>query len=431
MSLFVKNIGCLVGACASTPSFYAGEQMDQLPLIANAWLLCNRTAIAAFGTMDNLCREGIEIDNRRLTIADIKREYTVLDAHGGWVFPSFCDSHTHIVYAKSREREFEDRINGLTYEQIAANGGGILNSAKATEEATEEELYNSAMQRVMEVAAKGTGAIEIKSGYGLSTESELKMLRVIRRIKTTAPVIVKSTFLGAHAFPEPYRNNHAGYIDLICTEMLPAVAQENLADYVDVFCDKGFFTVEDTARILEAAARYGIRPKIHADELASSGGTRIGVAYNALSVDHLERLAPEDIDLLTGSGTMPTVLPGAAFFLGMPYAPARKIIDKGLPVAIASDYNPGSSPSGDMRFMAALGCIKMKLTPNEAIAATTLNSAYAMGVETETGSITPGKRANFIITRPLPSLAFLMYAYTTPLVTQTILNGTVFTHSAQ
>lgn len=414
MSRLIINIGRIVGFDDRAPRRYEGDAMNCDRHVDEAFILIAGNKIKRVGTMRQL-----ESDT------DIRKdcEGDIIDARKGWVFPSFCDSHTHIVYARSREQEFEDRIKGLTYEQIAANGGGILNSAKVLSHTAENELYDAAMQRIHEVTAKGTGAIEIKSGYGLDVESELKMLRVIGRIKETAPLIVRSTFLGAHAVPEIYRNNRRGYVDLICHEMIPAVGTEKLADFVDVFCDRGFFTVEDTDRILDCAAKYGMKPKIHADELASSGGTMVGIKHNALSVDHLERIDEESMQKLSESKTMPTVLPGASFFLGMPYAPARKMIDKGMSVAIASDYNPGSSPSGDMRFMMALGCIKMRLTPWESLYACTLNGASAMGVEDLIGSITPGKHANFFITEPLPSLAYITYAYTTPVIRTVFLNG--------
>lgn len=411
-----KNIGCLVGVTDKVKTCFRGREMDNLDCIANAFLITTGSEITAFGSMDSL----------RTVLNDMFREsseYNETDIGGRWIFPAFCDSHTHLVYAGSREKEFADRIKGLTYEQIAARGGGILNSAKRLEKATEEELYQSALQRLNEVIGKGTGAVEIKSGYGLSTETELKMLRVIRRLKEGSRAIIKATFLGAHAVPEKYRNNKKGYVDLICNEMIPEVCRENLADFVDVFCDRGYFTCDDTVKILDKAMEYGLRGKIHADELALSGGTRVAVEKGALSVDHLERIGSEEIDLLSQSSTLPTVLPGASFFLGMPYAPARRMIDSGLPVAIASDYNPGSSPSGDMRFMASLGCIKMKITPVEAIAATTLNGAAAMDISHLIGSIAVGKKASFFITEALPSLDFLLYAYTTPLVRSVVLQG--------
>ena len=336
--------------------------------------------------------------------------------------PCFCDSHTHIVYAGCRDGEFRDKIAGLSYEEIAARGGGILNSADLLHETSEEELYRQSMERVNEIMAMGTGAVEIKSGYGLTIEDEIKMLRVIRHIKETTPITVKSNFLGAHAVGRAYRGRQSEYVDLVCNEMLPKVAEEGLADYVDVFCDEGFFTVEETARILEKAAEYGIRPKIHANELEVSGGVQVGVEYDALSVDHLEKTTDAEIEALRGSGTMPTMLPGCSFFLGLPYGRAKDYINAGLPVALASDYNPGSSPSGNMRFVMALGCIRMRLTPEQSFNACTINSAYAMGVSDILGSVTVGKKANLIITRPIPSLAFIPYSHQTPFIEHVIIS---------
>lgn len=347
----------------------------------------------------------------------------VFDAKGGAVLPSWCDSHTHIVYAGSREQEFVDKIRGLSYAEIAQRGGGILNSADRLHEMSEEELYRQAMRRVDEVIRKGTGCVEIKSGYGLNTEDELKMLRVIRRIKETTRLKVVSTFLGAHAVSRAYKGRQGDYVDLVVNEMIPAVGAEKLADFIDVFCDTGFFTPEETARILEAGAAYGMRPKIHADELASSGGVEVGVRHDALSVDHLESMTEEEIELLLDSQTIPTALPGTSFFLNMPFALGRKMIDRGLPLALASDYNPGSTPSGDMKFIVSLACIKMRLLPAEAINAATFNGACAMGVSDDYGSITRGKVANFFITDPLPSIEFIPYAYTTPLVRRVFLQG--------
>jgi imidazolonepropionase len=350
------------------------------------------------------------------------RRENLIDAKGGFVLPTFCDSHTHIVYAGCRDGEFRDKIAGLSYEEIAARGGGILNSADLLHNTSEDELYRQSMERVNEIMAMGTGAVEIKSGYGLTVEDELKMLRVIRRIKETTPLTVKANFLGAHAVGRAYRGRQSEYVDLVCNEMLPKVAEEGLADYVDVFCDTGFFTVEETARILEKAAEYGIRPKIHANELEVSGGVQVGVKYNALSVDHLEKTTEAEIEALRGSGTMPTMLPGCSFFLGIPYGNAKGYIEDGLPVALASDYNPGSSPSGNMRFVMALGCIRMRLTPEQSFNACTINSAYAMGISDSLGSITIGKKANLIITKPLPSLAFIPYSHQTPIIEKIILN---------
>lgn len=346
-----------------------------------------------------------------------------LDARGAWVFPSFCDSHTHIIYAGSREGEFRDKIDGLSYEEIARRGGGILNSADRLRHASEQELFDSAMHRVSDMIANGTGAIEIKSGYGLDTASELKMLRVARRIAESTPAEVRATFLGAHAVAREYAGRQGEYVDLVCREMLPAVAAEGLADFVDVFCDEGFFTPAETARILDAAARFGIRPKIHANELAVSGGVQVGVSHGALSVDHLERIGDEEIALLAASETCATMLPGASFFSNLPYGPARRAVDEGCTLALASDYNPGSSPSGSMRMVLSLGCIKMKLTPERALNAVTINGAYAMGLSDGLGALGPGRTANFFLTRPLPDLAYLPYAYTEPLIEEVFLRG--------
>lgn len=408
MRLLVKNIGTLVGIQPRDRIRVCGEEMDRLEKIDHAWLMAEEGCIAAFGPMDSL--------------PDMKAD-RVVDAEGGMLFPSFCDSHTHLVYAGSREQEFLDKINGLSYEEIARRGGGILNSADLLHRTSEEELYEQAMQRIREIIAKGTGAVEIKSGYGLTTADELKMLRVIRRIKESSPIAVRSTFLGAHAVPRDYIGRQSDYVDLVCREMLPAVAAEGLAEFVDVFCDDGFFTVEETARMLEVGHKLGMRAKIHANELAVSGGVQVGVAHNALSVDHLERMGAEEIEVLKGSSTSPTLLPGAAFFLGMSYPPAREMIRAGLGVALASDYNPGSSPSGDMRMVVSLACIRMRMTPAEAINAATLNGAYAMGLSHDYGSITVGKAANFFLTGPISSVAFLPYAYTTPLINHVYLKG--------
>jgi imidazolonepropionase len=341
------------------------------------------------------------------------------------VFPSFCDSHTHIVYAGSREQEFTDKIRGLSYEDIATRGGGILNSAKRLHKTSEDELLRQSMVRVSEIIGLGTGAVEIKSGYGLSVSDELKMLRVIRRIKDTSPVEVKATFLGAHAVPEEYRDNRERYVDIVVSEMIPAVASEQLADYIDVFCDRGFFTVEETERILNAGMKYGLQAKIHANELDFSGGVQTGVKNDALSVDHLERSGDEEIEALKGTGTMPTLLPGSAFFLGLPDPPARNMIDSGLPVALASDYNPGSSPSGNMKLVMSLACIRLKMLPEEAINAVTINSAYAMGLSATHGSIARGKAANMFITKEIPSYEFLPYAFGSNLIEKVILKGKI------
>ena len=408
MSLLVKNIGCIVGTDESGRIRAAGEEMSNIGMLENAWLLTDNERICDYGTMDALPHE---------------EGHEVIDAKGGWLFPSFCDSHTHIVYAGSREQEFLDKINGLSYEEIAKRGGGILNSADRLHDTSEEELYRQAMERINEIVAMGTGLVEIKSGYGLTLEDELKILRVIRRIKENAPLEVRATFLGAHAVGRAYRGRQGEYVEHVCNDMIPAVAKEGLADFVDVFCDKGFFTVEETAKIMETGAKYGLRAKIHANELAISGGVEVGVGHEALSVDHLESMGDEQIEALKGSDTMPTMLPGCAFFLGIGYPPARKMIDAGLAVALASDYNPGTAPSGNMRFVTSLASIKMKMTPAEAINAATLNSACAMGESKEYGSITRGKVANFYITKPLPSLAYMPYAHQTPIIKDIILKG--------
>lgn len=376
--------------------------------IDDAWLLVEDGRFAAFGTV----ADGMPA---------LDDTVEVVDAEDGMVLPSWCDSHTHIVFAGSREREFVDKINGLSYEEIARRGGGILNSADLLHRTSEDELFRQAMQRLDEVIRKGTGCIEIKSGYGLSLEDELKMLRVIKRMKEASPAKIMSTFLGAHAVARGMTQEQ--YVQLIIDEMIPEVGRQRLADFVDVFCDRGFFTPEETGRILEAAAAWGMRPKIHADELASSGGVVVGVKHGALSVDHLESMTEDTIEILRGSETMPTALPGTSFFLNMPNAKARQIIDAGLGVAVASDYNPGSTPSGDMKFVMSLACIKLRLLPNEAFNAATINGAYAMGQSKDYGSIAKGKVANFYITKPIPSLDFIPYAYTTPIVNKVVLGG--------
>ena len=412
MRLLIKNCKELCQVEDSPRARVCGKEMAYLPCIKEAYLLIEDERIASFGPMS------------ALSAADAKAD-EVIDATGKMVMPAFCDSHTHIVYAGSREQEFIDKINGLSYEEIAQRGGGILNSAQRLHEASEDELYAEALARVNEMIGMGTGAAEIKSGYGLNTEDELKMLRVIKRLRETTPLTIRATFLGAHAVPAAYKGMQSAYVDLIVNEMIPAVAREGLAEFVDCFCDKGFFTCEETERILEAGANYGMHPKIHANELALSGGIQIGVKHNALSVDHLEFTGEAELDVLKGSRTMPTLLPGAAFFLGMNYPPARKMIDSGLPVALASDYNPGSSPSGNMKFILSLATIVMKLTPEEAINAPTINGAYAMGISDSHGSICVGKRANVIITKEIPSLYFLPYAYTSDLIDRVILGGKV------
>ena len=387
-----------------------GAEMDQVGTLENAWLLTDGGRIAAFGRAGEPLPCGADG-------APVQPDETV-DCAGGLLMPAFCDSHTHIVYAGSREGEFLDKINGLSYEQIAARGGGILNSADRLHETSEDNLFAQALERVQEMTAKGTGALEIKSGYGLNPADELKMLRVIDRLKKATPALIKSTFLGAHAVGRGY--THDAYVQAVC-DMIPEAART--ADFVDVFCDEGFFTVEDTARILAAGKAAGLRPKIHANELAESGGVQVGVRFNALSVDHLERTGAAEIEALRGTETMPTMLPGSSFFLGIPYGRAKEFIAEGLGIALASDYNPGSSPSGDMRFVMALGCIRMRLTPAQAFNAVTLNSAYAMGVSAETGSITPGKRADLILTHPGWNLTKIPYLHHTPFIRKVYIHG--------
>ncbi len=414
MKTLILNIKQLVQTELSPRKWVAGKDMARLGILENAYLLVEEDKIAGFGKMEDLNREVVYAGG------DIVKE---IDATGRLVMPSYCDSHTHLVYAGSREIEYIDKIRGLSYEEIAKRGGGILNSCERIRKASEEELFDAAYDRIQEIAGFGTGAVEIKSGYGLDTESELKMLREIRRLKAETPLLIKSTFLGAHAVPLEYKGRQTEYVDLIINEMIPMVAAEELADYIDVFCDKGFFTVEDTDRMLNAGMKYGLRAKIHANELDYSGGVQVGVKYNAISVDHLECMGEEEIACLLESETMPTVLPGAAFFLNMPYSPVRKMIQAGLPVALASDYNPGSSPSGNMKFIMSLGCINYKMLPEEVINATTLNSAYAMGVEEEAGSIAVGKLANFYITTPISGIEYLPYAYTADLIEAIFLKG--------
>lgn len=410
MGLLIVNIKGLIQVEEDPVIMVEGKDMSEITLIINAWLYIKDGVIDSYGNMSNM-----------LSISGAE----ILDATGKYVMPSFCDSHTHLVYAGSREIEYIDKIRGLSYEEIARRGGGILNSAALLSETTEEDLYDQSILRVHEIMRMGTGAVEIKSGYGLNTESELKMLRVIKRIKESVPLKVKSTFLGAHSVPSEYRTDQSAYVDLVINEMIPAVAAENLADYIDVFCDKGFFTPEETEKILMAGIKYGMIPKIHANELDYSGGIQVGVKYDALSVDHLEYTGDNEIEELLNSGTMPTILPGAALFLGMVDAPVRKMIDAGLPVALASDYNPGSSPSGNMKLIMSLGIIKLRMLPEEVINACTINGAYAMGISDTHGSIAAGKVANVFITREIPSYEFFPYAYGSDLIETIILNGRV------
>lgn len=409
--LLLKNIKSLVQVRETNYLKVTGVEMKTLPCIENAWLAIDNGVIADYGEMETF--PGIE-DWKGLEI---------IDCEGKLVLPCYADSHTHIVYAGNRELEFVDRINGLSYEEIFARGGGILNSAKKLNEASEDELFEEAMVRLNEVISQGTGSIEIKSGYGLSTNSELKMLRVIKRIKELGLLPVKATFLGAHALPAEYKTNKEGYINLMINEMLPAIAKEKLADYIDVFCEQNYFSAEETKRILEAGKTYGLIPKVHAEQLSHSNGIKTAVECGAISVDHLEFCNDDDISILKNSNTMPTVLPGAAFFLSLPLPPARKMIDAGLGIALASDFNPGSSPSGNMNLMMSLGCVQYKLTPEEVINASTINSAYAMNLSHEVGSITIGKRANFFITKPISSYAFIPYSFGSNLIETVYLNG--------
>jgi len=409
--LLLKNIKTLVQVEDKPAKWVAGKAMDSLLTIDDAFLFIDQGKIIDFGPS-----------------AQLKPEYLnaeTIDASGKLVMPSFCDSHTHLVYAGSRELEYVDKIKGLSYEEIAKRGGGILNSALLLHNTSEDDLFEQSSKRIREIIRLGTGAVEIKSGYGLNTEDELKMLRVIKRLNNAFPITIKATFLGAHAVPAEYKQNRNEYVNLVINEMIPAVAYEGLADYVDVFCDRGFFTVEDTDRILMAAMKYGLKPKIHANELDYSGGIQVGVKYDAMSVDHLEYTGENEISALLGSETMPTLLPGASFFLGMINPPARKMLAAGLPLALASDFNPGSSPSGNMKMIMSFGCVDLRLTPEEVINAVTINTAYAMGLQEELGSICKGKTANLFITKEIPGYQFLPYAYGSDLIDTVILNGEV------
>ncbi len=408
----IQNIKELVGISYSGILLKKGAEMNQLSTIKNAYVIIENGLIKSFGKMTDLT--SIENDNS-----------TVIDAKNKLVFPSWCDSHTHLVFAAPRDEEFVDRINGLTYEEIALKGGGILNSAEKLQETSEDELYDSAMIRIHEIIKLGTGALEVKSGYGLTVEAELKMLRVIKRMKQNSPLTIKANFLGAHAIPKEYKNNRDKYIDLIINEMIPIIKSEGLAEYIDVFCETNYYTPEETDRILKAGIAIGLTPKIHVNQFTTIGGIQTGINNNALSVDHLEVLNKEDIKALKKSETMPTLLPSCSFFLGIPYAPAKELIENNLPVALASDYNPGSTPSGNMNFVVSLACIKMKLTPEQAINAATINSAYAMGVSDKLGSIEIGKKANLFITKEINSYAFLPYSFGSNLIETVILNGEV------
>ncbi len=412
--LLLKNIKQLISIYEVAPEKLSGAQMKNLPCIDNAWLAAEDGLIVDFGTMDTF--EGIT-DWKNLEIIDCENKI---------VMPCFADSHTHIVYSGNREQEFVDRINGLTYEEIAGRGGGILNSANKLRETSEDDLFEQSKQRLYEIILQGTGAVEIKSGYGLNLYSELKMLRVIKRLKDLNWIPVKATFLGAHAIPTEFKENKKGYIDLIINEMIPAISQEKLADFLDVFCEKNYFTSLETKQILEAGKKYGLIGKVHAEQLSHTNGIKTAIECGAISVDHLEFCNDNDIELLKNSATMPTILPGAAFFLGLPLPPARKMIDEGLAVAFASDYNPGSSPTGNMKLMLSMACIQYKLTPEEALNATTINSSYAMGLQNKVGTITNGKLANLIITKPINSYGFLPYAFGSNLIDTIILRGKIF-----
>lgn len=414
MKTLIRNIGQIAGIVEAGVMRKEGVSMSETGTLESAWLLIEDDKIACFGSMSD-CPD--------LSQESGQDSFEIIDADGGFVLPAFCDSHSHIVFAGTREQEFLDKIKGLSYAEIAAHGGGILNSADLLHNTSEDELYRQAMERVNEMIAKGTGAIEIKSGYGLTTQDELKILRVIKRIRENSHAIIKSTFLGAHAVGRAFAGRQNEYVDHVCNEMIPAVAAENLADFVDVFCEEGFFTTEETDRILTAGEQYGMRVKLHANQLAVSGGVQVGVKHNALSVDHLESTTDEEIRVLKDSCTMPTMLPGASFFLRMQYGKALDFINSGLGIALASDYNPGSSPCGDMRFVMSLGCIQMRLTPIQALNACTLNSAYAMGISDVAGSITAGKLANLIITKRIPSLTWIPYCYQTPFIDRVILRG--------
>lgn len=407
MRLLIKNIGTLAGIVPADKTILRGAEMGSAQQLHEAWLLAEEGVIAGFGTMESCPEEADE----------------VVDAVGRVVFPAFCDSHSHIVYAGSREGEFRDKIAGMTYEEVAARGGGILNSADRLHEASEEELFEAARSRAWRMIRTGAATLEIKSGYGLTTEDELKMLRVVARLQRELPATVKVTFLGAHAVGRAFAGRQSDYVAHVCEEMIPAVAEQGVAEFVDVFCDRGFFTPDETARILECGRKYGLRPKIHANELASSGGVQVGIRYGALSVDHLEEANDQDVADLAASATIPTVLPGASFFSNIPFAPARKMIDAGLPVAIASDCNPGSSPSGNMMLLWSLACIKMRLSPEEALSALTLNGAAALGLSADRGAISVGRRADIVISKRVPSLAYLPYSFGEELVESVIING--------
>ena len=408
MKILFKNIKELIQVRKNAPQKVEGEAMKELPTIKNAWMLIENDLILDFGSMEEPYSDLIDQE---------------IDLTGKMVLPSWCDSHTHIVYAGNREQEFADRINGLSYEEIANRGGGILNSAKTLQETSEDDVFEQSAKRLEEVMKLGTGAVEIKSGYGLTKDGELKMLRVIKRLRDAYDIDIKATFLGAHAVPSDYKDRKQEYMDLVIQEILPEVAEQNLAEYIDIFCEKGYFSIEDTEALLKAAAKYGLKPKIHVNQFNAFGGVKIGVENHALSVDHLEVMNSEDIEILKNSATMPVALPSCSLFLSIPYTPAREIIDAGLPLALATDFNPGSTPSGNMNLVVSLACIKMNMTPEEAINAATLNGAYAMELSETHGSITKGKKANFIITKDIPSYTFLPYAFGTNSIDSVYING--------
>lgn len=408
MNLLLINIKELIQVREDAPQMLSGSEMKTLPTLKNAWMHINKGVIQDYGTMDQLPE-----------LSGFKK----IDCTGRLVLPAWCDSHTHLVYAGNREQEFVDRISGLSYQEIAARGGGIVNSAKRLQETSENELYEQSVVRLKEIMQLGTGAVEIKSGYGLTTESEMKMLRVAKKLAQNFPVTIKTTFLGAHAVPPEFKNDKQGYVNLLCDEMLPQIAKENLADYVDIFCEDGYFSVEDMNQLLTESAKYGLKPKVHVNQFTSMGGIQEAVKHKALSVDHLEELTDEDIESLKNSSTMPVALPSCSFFINIPYSPGRKIIDSGLPLALATDYNPGSTPSGNMNFVLSLACIKMRLTPEEAINAATINGAFAMDLSKTHGSITRGKSGSVFITKPVPSYGFLPYAFGSKLIEKVIIGG--------
>ena len=407
MNVLFKNIKELIQVRETSIDFLSGKEMNVLPTLKNAFLLVKNGLISDFGLMEDC--------------PDI--EIKTIDATGKMILPSWCDSHTHLVYAGNREDEFVDRINGLSYKEIADNGGGILNSAKCLQETSEEDLYHQSKIRLENIIQLGTGAVEIKSGYGLTKEAEIKMLRVIKKLNTDYPIEIKATFLGAHAVPENYKNNKSGYLQMLIDDIIPAIQKENLADFIDIFCETGYFSVADTQQILEAGKKYGLVGKIHVNQFTAIGGIQAGIENNVLSVDHLEEMRTEDIDALKGTKTMPVALPSCSYFLSIPYTPARKMIDEGLPIALATDYNPGSTPSGNMNFVVATACIKMKMTPEEAINAATINGAYAMNLQDKVGTITKGKLANLILTQKINSYNFIPYSFGAPCIEKVFLKG--------